>query len=52
MMNDIFYDTSTGKYTIVGNTYKDLFNQLPAQGNQRLMASANGLSIEKVTPVN
>ena len=51
MMNNIFFDLSTGQYTIVGNTYKDMFNQLPAQSNAALTASANGLMIEKTTPM-
>lgn len=51
MMNNIFYDLNTGGYTIIGNTYKDHFNQLPGQGNPALSASANGLMIEKVSPI-
>jgi hypothetical protein len=51
MMNNIFFDLTTGQYTIVGNTYKDMFNQMPAQGNPALSASANGIMIEKATPV-
>ena len=51
MMNNIFYDFSTGSYTIIGNSYKDMFNQLPGQGNPSLTVSANGLMIEKATPV-
>ena len=51
MMNNIFYDLNTGGYTILGNTYKDAFNQLPAQSNPSLTVSANGLMIEKVTPI-
>ena len=52
MMNNIFFDLSTGGYTIVGNSYKDMFNQLPAQSNPTLTVSANGVMIEKATPVN
>jgi hypothetical protein len=51
MVNNIFFDLSTGQYTIIGNTYKDVFNQLPAQSNSALTVSANGLMIEKTTPV-
>lgn len=51
MMNNIFYDLNTGGYTIVGNTYKDFFNQLPAQSNPSLSVSANGIMIEKVSPI-
>jgi hypothetical protein len=51
MMNNIFYDLNTGSYTIVGNTYKDFFNQLPSQSNPSLSVSANGIMVEKVTPV-
>lgn len=51
MMNNIFYDLNTGGYTIIGNTYKDHFNQLPGQGNPALSASANGVMIEKVSPI-
>lgn len=52
VMNNIFYDLSTGGYTVLGNTYKDFFNQLPAQSNASLTVSANGIMIEKVTPAN
>jgi hypothetical protein len=52
LMNNIFFDLNTGGYTILGNTYKDFFNQLPAQSNPSLSVSANGLMIEKVTPAN
>lgn len=51
LMNNIFYDLNTGGYTIIGNTYKDFFNQLPAQSNPSLTVSSNGLMIEKVTPI-
>ncbi len=51
MMNNIFYDLNTGGYTILGNTYKDHFNQLPGQSNPSLSVSANGIMIEKVTPI-
>jgi hypothetical protein len=51
MMNNLCYDLSTGGYTIIGNTYKDFFNQLPAQSNPALSVSANGIMIEKVTPI-
>ncbi len=51
MMNNIFYDLNTGGYTILGNTYKDYFNQLPGQSNPALSVSANGIMIEKVSPI-
>lgn len=51
MMNNIFYDMNTGAYTIVGNSYKDFFNQLPGQSNPEMSASANAISIEKVSPI-
>ncbi len=51
MMNNIFYDLNTGGYTILGNTYKDYFNQLPSQSNPTLSVSSNGIMIEKVTPI-
>lgn len=51
MTNNILYDLNTGGYTIIGNTYKDFFNQLPGQGNPSLSASANGIMIEKVSPI-
>ena len=51
MMNNIFYDFSSGGYTIVGNSYKDMFNQLPAQSNPGMNVAANGIMIEKATPV-
>ena len=51
MMNNIFYDLNTGGYTILGNTYKDYFNQLPSQSNPSLSVSSNGIMIEKVTPI-
>ena len=51
MMNNIMYDLNTGGYTILGNSYKDMYNQLPAQSNPALSVSANGIMIEKVTPV-
>jgi hypothetical protein len=51
LMNNILYDLKSGGYTIIGNTYKDHFNQLPSQSNPALSVSANGLMIEKVTPV-
>jgi hypothetical protein len=52
LMNNIFFDLNTGGYTILGNTYKDFFNQLPAQSNPSLSVSANGIMIEKVMPAN
>lgn len=52
LLNNIFFDLNTGGYTILGNTYKDFFNQLPSQSNSSLSVSANGLMIEKVTPAN
>ena len=52
LLNNIFFDLNTGGYTILGNTYKDFFNQLPAQSNPSLSVSANGIMIEKVTPAN
>lgn len=51
MLNNIFYDLNTGGYTIIGNTYKDHFNQLPGQSNPALTVSANGLMVEKVSPI-
>lgn len=51
LTNNIFYDLGTGGYTIIGNTYKDHFNQLPGQSNPSLSASANGVMIEKVSPI-
>jgi hypothetical protein len=51
MANNIMYDLNTGGYTILGNEYKDIYNQLPAQSNPALSVSANGIMIEKVTPV-
>ncbi len=51
MMNNICYDLGTGGYTIVGNSYKDFFNQLPGQSNPALTVSANGIMIEKVSPI-
>ncbi|MBL0309383.1 MAG: hypothetical protein IPP77_06855 [Bacteroidetes bacterium] len=51
MMNDLMYDLNTGGYTILGNTYKDMFNQLPGQSNPSLAVSANGIMIEKVSPM-
>jgi hypothetical protein len=51
LSNNIFYDLNTGGYTIIGNTYKDHFNQLPGQSNPTLNVSANGLMVEKVVPV-
>lgn len=51
LTNNIFYDLNTGGYTIIGNTYKDFFNQLPGQSNPSLSVSANGLMIEKVMPI-
>ncbi|HWB64073.1 MAG TPA: hypothetical protein VG603_11220 [Chitinophagales bacterium] len=51
MMNNICYDLTTGGYTIIGNQYKDFFNQLPAQSNPSLSVSANGIMIEKVSPI-
>ena len=51
LMNCIMYDLNSGSYTIVGNTYKDYFNQLPAHSNAAMTASANGLMIEKVTAI-
>jgi len=52
LLNNIFFDLNTGGYTILGNTYKDFFNQLPAQSNPALSVSANGIMIEKVMPAN
>lgn len=52
LLNDIFFDLNTGGYTIIGNTYKDYFNQLPAQSNPALNMGANGISIEKVMPAD
>ena len=52
LLNNIFFDLNTGGYTILGNTYKDYFNQLPSQSNPSLSVSANGLMIEKVMPAN
>lgn len=52
LLNNIFFDFNTGGYTILGNTYKDFFNQLPAQSNPSLSVSANGIMIEKVMPAN
>jgi hypothetical protein len=51
LSNNIFYDLNSGGYTIIGNTYKDHFNQLPGQSNPTLNVSANGLMVEKVVPV-
>ena len=51
MMNNIMYDLNTGGYTILGNEYKDMYNQLPAQSNPALSVSANGIMIEQVTPI-
>jgi hypothetical protein len=51
LTNNILYDLNTGGYTIIGNTYNDYFNQLPSQGNLTLSASANGVMIEKVSPI-
>lgn len=48
MMNNIFYDLNTGSYTIIGNSYKDMNNQLPSQSNPDMVISANGISVEKV----
>ena len=52
LLNNIFFDLNTGGYTILGNTYKDYFNQLPSQSNSSLSVSANGIMIEKVMPAN
>ncbi|MCW3125528.1 MAG: hypothetical protein JWO03_1186 [Bacteroidetes bacterium] len=52
LLNNIFFDLNTGGYTVLGNTYKDFFNQLPSQSNASLSVSANGIMIEKVTPAN
>ena len=52
LLNNIFFDLNTGGYTILGNTYKDYFNQLPSQSNSSLSVSANGFMIEKVMPAN
>ena len=52
LLNNIFFDLNTGGYTILGNTYKDFFNQLPSQSNSALSVSANGIMIEKVMPAN
>jgi hypothetical protein len=51
LLNNILYDLKSGGYTIIGNTYKDHFNQLPSQSNPALSVSANGLMVEKVVPV-
>ncbi len=51
MMNNIFFDMTTGAYTIIGNSYKDFFNQLPSQSNPDMQASANGIMVEKVSPI-
>jgi len=51
LMNNIFYDLNTGGYTILGNTYKDFFNQLPGQSNPTLSVSSNGIMVEKVSPI-
>ena len=51
LMNNIMYDLKTGAYTIIGNSYKDYFNQLPGQSNASLTASANGIMVEKVSPI-
>jgi hypothetical protein len=51
MMNNICYDLKGGGYTIIGNSYKDFFNQLPAQSNPTLSVSANGIMIEKASPI-
>lgn len=51
LTNNILYDLTTGGYTIIGNTYNDYFNQLPSQSNPALSASANGVMIEKVSPI-
>jgi pectin methylesterase-like acyl-CoA thioesterase len=50
LTNNLFYDLTTGGYTILGNTYKDFFNQLPSASGF-LSVSANGITIEKVTPI-
>lgn len=50
LTNNLFYDLNTGGYTIIGNTYKDFFNQLPEQSGF-LSVSANGITIEKVVPI-
>jgi hypothetical protein len=52
LLNNIFFDLNTGGYTILGNTYKDFYNQLPSQSNPSLSVSANGIMIEKVMPAN
>lgn len=51
MMNNICYDLKKGGYTIIGNSYKDFFNQLPGQSNPALSVSANGIMIEKASPI-
>ena len=51
MTDNNFYDLKAGDYTIIGNSYKDMLNQLPAQSNASLAVSANGIMIEKVTEV-
>lgn len=51
MMNNIFFDMATGGYTVLGNSYKNFFNQLPGQSNPEMTASANGISVEKVSPI-
>ena len=51
MTNNIFFDLNTGAYTILGNSYKDFFNQLPGQSNADMSASANAITVEKVSPI-
>jgi hypothetical protein len=51
MTNNIFFDLNTGSYTILGNSYKDFFNQLPGQSNADMSASANAITVEKVSPI-
>ncbi|MES2622034.1 MAG: hypothetical protein V4615_14380 [Bacteroidota bacterium] len=51
MMNSLFIDMNTGVYTVMGNSYKDFFNQLPGQSNQALTAKANSFTMEKVSGV-
>ncbi len=51
MVNNIFFDMKTGGYTVLGNSYKDFFNQLPGQSNSTMTASANALTVEKVSSI-
>lgn len=51
IVNNIMYDMASSKFTILGNKYSDTFNQLPGSTNNDLSASANGLTIETVSPI-